>query len=180
MSAAYGHRAQPMLDSLAQAAFGLGAVRDWLVAGTRVEGAYTGAASLHAAQAALRPGTKQPFYCNYHCGRDAACTCRPPGSRGLETDLMLFLQGKGGRVLAVHVEYKHPGEALAHGQARAYPMRAACWCAGDYRPRRVMAHDDWLTVILCDPARHGEADLAQFDRVVTHAEAAAHVPGWPA
>ena len=180
MTARYGHRAQPMLDSLAQAAFADRALRDWLVAGTRAGAAYKGSASLHAAQAALRPATRQPFYCNYFCGRDAQCRCRPPGSRGLETDLMLFLQDQGGRVLAVHVEYKHPGERLSSGQAAAYPMRAACWCSGEYRPRTVMAHDDWLTIILCDPDRHPAEELAWFDKVIPHAAMTQHVPGWPA
>lgn len=175
----YSGRAQPYLDAIGAAIFANGILRDWIVAGTRAD-AWRGAVSLHDRQRALTPKTqKQPFFCNYFCGLDSRCTCRPDGTKGLETDLMAFLQDAQGRILAIHLEYKHPREELSPGQAAAYPMRAACWATGTYRPKRVMPHHDRLCVILCDPAFHTASELAHFDRVISHTDAAARVPGWP-
>ncbi len=174
------HTAQPYLDAIAAAIHAGQDIRDWLVAGTRGD-AWRGALSLHDRQHALRrKGQKQPFYCNYHCGLDSRCTCRPDGTTALETDLMAFLAHDTGKVLALHLEFKHHREPLKPGQAAAYPMRAACWARGDHCPRTVMPHDAWMTVIVCDPAFHPAAELAHFDRVLSHADAATRIPGWPA
>lgn len=175
----YSDKAQPFLDAIAAAIFAGQGVRDWLVAGTRAEAGYTGASSLHDLQYSLRPSTKQPFYVNYWCGRDSRCSCRPPESTGLETDLMAFLRSANRRVLALHLEFKHPRERLGHGQALAYRLRAACWCSGDYRPRTVMRHDDWLTAIVCDPGFHPSTELDHFDKVISHREAPRLFEGYP-
>jgi hypothetical protein len=178
--AAYSAKAQPFLDAIAQAAFASRSVQDWLLRDTPHAAHYAGATSLHVAQAAARPTTKQPFYCNYWCGRDARCTCRPEGSTGLETDLMLFLGAGEGRRLAIHVEFKHAGEQLRPGQAEAYPMRAACWAGGNYRPGSVMPHDDWLTAIFCGDDECTAPALAPFQRRIGHGEARGMIPGYPA
>ena len=177
--AGYSNRAQPYLDAIARAAFAEARVRDWLLAGTRHAAGYAGAASPHTAQNALRPNTKQPFYSNYWCGRDSRCTCRPAGSKGLETDMMLFLEAGSGRRLGLHPEFKAVGEKASFGQAEAYRMRVACWSGGSYRPGSVMPHQDWACVIVCRRVEHPGAELAHFDRVIDHAEAAAMIPGWP-
>lgn len=177
--AAYSTKAQPYLDAIALAAFSQPRVRDWLLLGTELEARYAGAASLHEEQAAVRPGTRQPFYCNYWCGRDARCTCRPKGSTGLESDLMLFLGTPDGRRLGLHIEFKHTGEPLRPGQAEAYPMRAACWAEGPYRPRGVLAHDDWLTVLFCGDEDLVSPRLAPFQRRIGHAEARKVIAGYP-
>ena len=177
--AGYSDRAQPYLDALARAAFDAASVRDWLLSGTQHAGTYAGARSLHNEQFALRPNTKQPFYCNYWCGRDTRCTCRPEGSRGLESDLMLFLENAAGRRLGLHLEFKAPGERLSFGQAQAYRMRAACWSSGAYRPRSVMPHQDRACVIVCRRLEHDARELTHFDRVIDHTDAAAFIPGWP-
>lgn len=175
----YSHKAAPYLDAFALAMFASPELRDWLLQGTEFEASYAGAECLNDMQHALRPNTKQPFYVNYWCGRDSRCTCRPPGSKGLETDLMIFLRNGQGRKLGIHIEFKHPKETLSFGQAEAYPMRASCWATGSYRPRSVMAHDDWMTAILCGDDELGSSALEPFQRQMGHRAAARLIPGWP-
>jgi hypothetical protein len=167
--ARYSSWAQPYLDAIAAGVFGQQAVRDGLVAGTAMAGRY------HGAQ--LRRGTRKPFWANLFCGRDAACTCRVPGSRALESDALFVLKAASGQRLAVHVEFKHPQEAWQPGQAEGYPLRAACWANRARCPARVVPHDDWLCVAFCGDGQ--AAALAAFDRVISHAEAAVLNPDWP-
>jgi hypothetical protein len=175
--ARYSGRAQPFLDAIAAGVFGHQAVRDGLLAGTAQAAAFRGARAMAAEQERLRPGTRQPFWANVFCGRDAACTCRVPGSRSLESDAVFVLEAVSGRRLALHVEFKHPGEAWQPGQAEGYPLRAACWADRARCPARLVPHDAWLCVVFC---RGDEsAATAVFDRVVSHAEAARLIPGWP-
>ena len=180
MTNADSSRAQPFLDAAAEVVFSSQTVRDWLVARTRHAQAYTGAKSLHREQERLRPGTKQPFYCNYWCGKDSGCTCRIEGSRSLETDAMFFLEAGSGRRLGMHVEFKHAGEPLLPGQAEGYSLRAECWATRRiYDPRTVLPHDDWLTVIFCGDVETQEPAVAPFDRRIGHGEAGRIVPGYP-
>ena len=181
MTQAYSHMAQPYLDAIASAVFSGQPVRDWLVEATRHASGYKGAKSLHREQGPVRgSGMKQPFYCNYWCGKDSRCTCRIEGSRSLETDAMFFLESGSGRRLGVHVEFKHAGEQLQFGQAEGYPLRAACWACRSRCPGPVVPHDDWLTVIFCgDAEKHGQ-QFAPFDRRIGHDEARAVIPGYPA
>ncbi len=172
-------KAQPYLDAIAAAVFASQQVRDWLVAGTSLAQAYAGAKSLHEEQQRLRPGTKQPFYCNYWCGKDSDCTCRVEGSRSLETDAMFFLEAVSGRRLGVHVEFKHPGESLGFGQAEGYPLRAACWADSGRCPRRVVPHHDWLAAISCGDAEAHSGPVAPFDRRIGHGEARRVIPNYP-
>ena len=180
MAAPYSYRAQPFLDAIAAAVFSRQAVRDWLVAETRLAQVYTGAVSLHQQQERLRPGTKMPFYCTYFCGKDSRCTCRIERSRSLETDAMFFLEAGSGQRLGVHVEFKHAGESLRPGQAESYPLRAACWVRRSQCPRTVLPHDDWLTVIFCGDAETQEPAVAPFDRRIGHIEARKMIPDYPA
>ena len=175
----YSSRAQPFLDAIANAAFAGPEIRNWLLAGTKAASRWPAPVSLHEHQHALRPNTRQPFYSNYWCGKDSRCTCRPEGSRALETDMMLFFENEDGDRLAVHVEFKAPGEKLSFGQAEAYRMRAECWARGQYRPRSVMPHQHLVTVIFCATAEHPAAELAFFDRVIAHADARDIIPGYP-
>ncbi|MXW93089.1 MAG: hypothetical protein F4114_12210 [Rhodospirillaceae bacterium] len=179
MAKRYSDKAQPYLDAIANAVFSEQSARDWLVARTHHTPAYNGARSLHREQHALRPKTKQPFYCNYWCGKDARCTCRIAGSKSLETDAMFFLEAGSGRRLAAHVEFKHPGEPLRLGQAEGYPLRAACWADRDRCPGTVLPHDDWLTVIFCGDTEIDDRSVDPFDRRIGHSEARATIPGYP-
>lgn len=176
---AYSARAQPYLDAVAAAAFGQQGVRDGLVSGTALADRYRGSASLHAQQAARRKPMRQPFYSTYWCGRDRACTCRVEGARGLETDMMLFVQAQDGRRLGISVEMKASGDRLRPGQAACYALRAACWCEGRTGYSAIVPHDDWMTVILCPDADLGDGDVALFDRAIGHGAAAQRIAGWP-
>ena len=93
---------------------------------------------------------------------------------------MFFLQAKSGRSLGIHVEFKHAGEPLLPGQAEGYPLRADCWASRSQRPKTVVPHDDWLTVIFCADAETQEPAVAPFDRHIGHVEARMMIPGYPA
>lgn len=178
----YSDKAQPYLDAIAESVFTSQAVRDWLIAGTPAEVSYTGAGILIEEQRAVRwrsKPTKQPFWANYFCGRDSRCTCRIEGSKALESDAIFFFQ-RVGRVLAVHVEFKHKNESFQFGQPEGYPLRAACF-AKTYRQRPALnAHDDWVTALFCDEGSLSDPRLSYFQRVITHGEAARMIGEYPA
>lgn len=180
--AAYSQKAQPFLNAIADGIFTSVEVRNWLIAQTNAASSYKSAAILIEEQKAVRwhkKPTLQPFWANYHCGRDADCTCRIVGSKSLESDAIFFLQNGSGRILAVHIEFKHPKEPFGFGQPEGYPMRADCF-ARTHRERSTLnAHDDWITVIFCDEATLSDQRLSHFERVITHREAAAMIPNYP-
>ncbi|OYX74703.1 MAG: hypothetical protein B7Y77_03170 [Bradyrhizobium sp. 35-63-5] len=179
---AYSGKAQPFLDSIAESVFTSQDVRDWLIKGTSMAADYTGSSVLIEEQRAVRwrrTQTKQPFWANYWCGRDSRCTCRIEGSRGLESDAIFFFRNFANRVLAIHVEFKHPNERFTFGQPEAYPLRAAFFTR-TWRDRpTVNAHDDYLTAIFCGAESLADPRLLNFHRVITHAEAARMIQAYP-
>jgi hypothetical protein len=179
---AYSGKAQPYLNAIADSAFTSQGVRDWLIKGTPVEADYVGSAVLIDEQQATRwrrQRTKQPFWANYWCGRDSRCTCRIEGSKGLESDAIFFFRNGSSRVLAVHVEFKHPREPFGFGQPESYPLRAACFVTTHHQRLTLNAHHDWTTVIFCGSETLSDPRLSNFQRVVTHDEAAGIIPNYP-
>jgi hypothetical protein len=179
---AYSGKAQPYLDAIAAAIFVSREARDWLIAGASAAATYRGADVLIEEQRAVRwrgKATRQPFWANYHCGRDGACACRIEGSRSLESDAIFFLRNAAGRVLAAHVEFKHPREPFRPGQPEGYPLRAACFARTHASRPTLNAHDDWTTILFCDEAARADPRSAHFQRVITHAEAARTIPAYP-
>ena len=178
----YSERAQPYLDAIAQAIFSQERVRNWILIGTRHEAAYANAKCLYGEQEACRRKIKQPFYCNYWCSwceSDTNCGIRFDGSRPIETDMMTFPESDKGRRLAMHIEFKRDGEILGFDQAEAYPFRAECWATNRYRPRSVMAHQDWLTAIFCGDDAKDSLAAAPFDRRIGHSEARSIIESYP-
>jgi hypothetical protein len=179
---AYSGKAQPYLDAFAATFFADGRFRDWVIAGTSAEPVYTGASVPIDEQKETRwrtRRTKQPFWANYWCGKDSACTCRIEGSKGLESDAIFFLRNSDQRTLAVHLEYKHPGEAFGYGQPEAYPLRAACFARTHKDRPTMLAHDDWTTVLICGSETLADARISCFARVITHDEACERISCWP-
>jgi hypothetical protein len=175
-------KAQPYLDAIAESVFTSQGVRDWLITGTPAEANYTGCGVLIDEQREVRwrPGpTKQPFWANYHCGRDSSCTCRINGSRALESDAIFFFRNNLKRILAVHVEFKHPKEPFKFGQPEAYPLRAACFVETHHERPRLNAHHDSTTVIFCGVESLSDQRLSNFQRVITHSEAAGMIATYP-
>jgi hypothetical protein len=180
--AAYSGKAQPYLDAIAESVFTSQDVRDWLIMGTPVEAKYARSGVLTDEQRAVRwrtKPTKQPYWANYWCGLDSRCTCRIAGSKGLESDAIFFFRNSSDRVLAVHVEFKHPNEAFSFGQPEAYPLRAACFAKTHHRRPTLNAHDDWTTVIFCGAEARSDQRLSCFHRVITHGEAARMIRTYP-
>jgi hypothetical protein len=179
---AYSGKAQPYLDAIAEAIFRSQHVRDWLLKGTTVEATYAGSDVLIDEQRAVRwrtKPTKQPFWANYWCGRDSQCTCRIEGSKGLESDAIFFLRNSSNRILAAHVEFKHARETFGFGQPEAYPLRAACFAKTHHSRPTINPHDDWTTVIFCGAESLSDQRLSNFQRVITHGEAARMIAAYP-
>ncbi len=178
----YSAKALPYLCAIAQSVFTSQDVRDWLIEGTVVAAEYTGSKVLEFEQEAVRWAkgkTKQPFWSNYHCGRDSQCTCRVEGSRSLESDAIFFFQNAKSRVLAVHVEFKRPGESFLHGQPEGYPCRAKCFVE-TWRDRPTLnEHHDWTTVLFCGPETLLDARCSFFSRLIVHSDAAQKISGYP-
>ena len=175
----YSPVATPALSAFAAAVFARQDLRDWLVDSTPFAAAYRGARSLHEEQRVRRGAMKQPFFVNYWWGDKTLASCRTPGSTRAEVDAMLFLEAPSLRRLAIHIEFKTPGERLPHDQADAYAPRAA-WFADRARcPRNMVPHDDWLTLGICGEDEATSPSFAGFGRVVSHAEIAARVPDYP-
>jgi len=105
--------------------------------------------------------------------------CRIEGSKGLESDAIFFLRNGLGRILAVHIEFKHPNEPFGFGQSESYPLRAACFMKTHHERPTLNAHDDWATVLFCGVDTLSDHRLANFQRVITHEEAAAMIRGYP-
>lgn len=178
----YSSKAQPYLDAIANGVFSSEKVRDWLVKGTPAEVEYLGSQPLLGEQRKVRwqrGPTKQPFWANYWCGKDSRCTCRIEGSRGLESDAIFFLRSPSGRVLAVHVEFKHAFEAFGYGQPEAYPLRAACFAKTFQTRATINPHHDWTTILFCGEDALPDQRISNFQRVITHTEAAAVIPRYP-
>lgn len=93
--------------------------------------------------------------------------------------MILMFEALNGRSLALHIEFKHPGERLSPGQAEAYPLRAACWASGNYRPRSLPTHDDWMTAIFMEDAQLQNPLYAPFNKRVGHNAARNVIPGYP-
>ena len=172
--AAYSAKAQPYLDAIAEGLFSSIHARNWLIKDT--------SEIFVEEQRAVRSAkkrTKQPFWANYFCGRDSRCTCRIQGSKSLESDAIFFFKNQATRVLAVHVEFKHPREPFEFGQPEGYPLRADCFARTCAQRSGLNAHHDWTTVIFCGPECLSDKRLSNFQRVITHAEAARMLSGYP-
>lgn len=180
---AYSSKAQPYLDTIAEGIFSSEKIRDWLISGTPAEAGYLRADVLideHRKVRWQRTQTKQPFWANYWCGKDSRCTCRIEGSKGLESDAIFFLRNRTTRrVLAVHVEFKHPNEAFGFGQPEAYPLRADCFARTHSARPTINPHDDWATVIFCGDDALADRRISNFNRVITHREATVMIPAYP-
>lgn len=179
---AYSGKAQPYLDAFAAAFFEAAEFRDWVLSGTQAAAEYTGADVLHDEQRAVRwakKPTKQPFWANYWCGKDSKCTCRVDGSKGLESDAIFFLRNDAGRVLAVHLEFKHRGESFGFGQAQSYPLRAACFARTHAERKTVNAHDDWVCIVLCGSDAKVDPQLKHFDRAIFHEDVRERYQAFP-
>jgi hypothetical protein len=176
----YSEKAQPFLDAIGAAVLSLADVRDWILSGIPTATEYIGATTAADEQRFKRGTTKQPFWANYWCGLDTRCMCRIDGSKALESDAIFFLRNTTGRTLALHIEFKHPKEPFGYGQPEGYPLRAACFTRTWASRKSILPHEDWATVIFCGPEAVLDHRIKSFQRIITHAEAQAQIPGYPA
>ena len=169
----YQPRAQPYLDAFVDAMLHNQNARAELVRSTSLEREFSETTVPFKEQHASRDPSdkmKQPFWANYWSEPCARCDCRPPGSKTMEIDALIFLRNVSGKVLAVHVEFKADDERLSDDQARAYAPRAQCYLEGRKSRKGVLRHDEFMTVLL-----HGAGDtvvdLAEhFTKCFTHSD----------
>ena len=153
---------------IANAILSDGDFRSWFLSETRLGEKVKLAIPVGEAQGRLRsPTIKNPYWFNYWCGKDSRCTCKI--GTGIETDILLIL-AYGERKLGLHIEVKRPGEMLGNGQAESYPRRAACWADAETKPRTVLSHDDYLTVLVCGENLASDPRLSHFDKVIYHSD----------
>lgn len=153
-----------------------GDFRKWLLAGTKHEASE--ARPVGEIQGSLRnQPLKNPYWFNYWCGKDAKCDCRI--GTGIETDILLILDCADSRRLGLHIEIKRPGEHLGNGQAESYPRRAACWANPDTKPKTVLPHQDFLTMLICGRDLASDERLRYFDKVIFHDDVAQRIEIYP-
>ena|SRR5882672_10706136 len=163
---------------VAQAILESSPFRQWLLAGTQYEKGARQARPVGEIQRGLRsPTMKNPYWFNYWCGKDSKCACRI--GTGIETDILLILDCANDRRLGLHIEIKRPGEQLGRGQAESYPRRAACWANPNTRPKTVLPHQDFLTMLICGRELEADGRLQFFDKVIFHDDVAQKIRVYP-
>jgi hypothetical protein len=79
----------------------------------------------------------------------------------------------------MHVEFKHAYEAFGYGQPEAYPLRADCFAKTFQARPTINAHHQWTTVLFCGEDALSDERVSNFQRVVTHTEAADMISNYP-
>jgi hypothetical protein len=166
--------ARPIADAI----LGSRDFRRWLFSGTKYGALDCDFVPAGPLQAALRsPTMKNPYWFNYWCGRDARCACRI--GTGIETDMLFILSLPGGTQTALHIELKRPHEHLGEGQAESYPRRAACWSDKMSRPKTVLPHNEFITMLVCGSELASDPRTNHFDKVVVHEQLAKLIQPYP-
>jgi hypothetical protein len=139
-------------------------------------------------QKMLRERSEGTKYWWYHHYQEK---CRCGGCSGQETDILAIFETEGDKLserdrrFAIHVEVKHPRDEFKEAkdgklsQAEAYRVRARCWVAK--KPKRVLAHTDATTLLLCSETRRRdyEPHSKHFDKMITFEEIAMAFPNDP-
>jgi hypothetical protein len=153
--------------------------REWFLAGTKFAAIARKAYSLAELQSSLRttPVAKKWFWFNVFCPKDGSCECR--GEKGIETDILLIFKSPDKSQFAVHVEVKPPNEGFLPDQAESYPRRGACWANTATRPRTVVAHDNFTTVLVCGENLRSDLRRSKFDYTWFHRDIEKHLSPYP-
>jgi hypothetical protein len=164
---------EPFAESLADDA----AFRSWVLRRAGLGDFANSAVCLRDEQRAIRPSAKF-WWKNFYC-HEKRCIC--PGLAGREIDVLAIFRDSAGRTVGLHVECKHPKDEFSVDQAKGYQLRASCWGPQRRNPPRVMAHDEAVTILICDRGNaHKDSDVKAFDVVLYFDEIGAHIPGFPA
>lgn len=167
--------ARPLADALIESA----EFRQWALAGTCYQdraASWRHDGEMQRAQRG-RPSMTNPYWFNYWCGKDTRCSCRI--GTAVETDILLIFEDDPVGRVALHVEVKRPGDSLGDGQAATYPRRAACWAMEATRPRGVVAHSEFATILACGENLADAPDVVAFDRVLFHSDIGKRLSPYP-
>ncbi len=142
--------------------------REWFLSRTKLGAIAREACPLAELQASLRttPSARKWFWFNVFCPKDGSCECR--GNKGIETDILLVFKSPDDARFAVHVEVKPPNEDFLPDQAESYPRRGACWANAVTRPRTVVAHDNFTTILVCGENLRSDLRRSAFDDTHFH------------
>ncbi len=153
--------------------------REWFLMGTKCGAMAREARPLAELQASLRttPSAKKWFWFNVFCPKDRRCACR--GEEGIETDILLLFKAPDNSRFAVHVEVKPPNEDFLPDQAESYPRRAACWANTATRPRTVVAHGSFTTILVCGENLSSDARRLNFDQTHFHQDIEKRLSPYP-
>jgi hypothetical protein len=178
----YQLAAQPYLDAIARGIQRQAASRAFLLWKTEYQHSYSDAEPLWQEQWKKRDprdSLKCPFWSNYSYNPCQSCNCRIDGSASMEIDAMFFLRNSAGKTMAIHIEVKRHHEPLLHGQAEAYRLRAACYRDQRRVRRGIIAHDHFITVLVCGAGKDVHSAKNYFDRVILHEDAREVFLGYP-
>jgi hypothetical protein len=164
----YSKNEFPYARPIANALLTDASFREWFLADTKFEAIAREASPLAELQASLRttPNARKWFWFNVFCPKDGSCECR--GEKGIETDILLVFKSSDKSQFAVHVEIKPPNEDFLPDQAESYPRRGACWANAATRPRTVVAHDSFTTILVCGENLRSDLRRSQFDDTRFH------------
>ena len=153
--------------------------RQWFLADTKFAAVAADALPLGEDQSSLRstPNSKRWWWFNHYCPKDGSCTCKL--GTGLETDILIIFEVIHEIRFALHVEVKRPSETLGDGQAETYPRRAACWSEPTTRPRRILAHEDYVTVLVCGDNLRADSRRSAFDQTRFHRDIEQRISPYP-
>jgi hypothetical protein len=168
--ASYSERELRYARPVANAILNDPAFREWLLSGTHHVSYKDGEPAGDIQGTYRSKNLKNPYWFNYWCPRDAKCECRI-GS-GIETDIFLILVRPSAERLGLHLEIKRPGDKLRVGQAESYARRAACWANPSTRPKTVMPHDHFVTILIGGRELNRRELIRHFDKVIFHDEVA--------
>ncbi|MDO9458591.1 MAG: hypothetical protein Q7N95_00510 [Alphaproteobacteria bacterium] len=136
----------------------------WFVSHTKFAGS---GVTFHSCRANHPWGT-HPFRYTDETGTEAVVP------RQSETDVLLLLKDKNGRIVGVHVENKVGAGKFTHDQVEMYPQRAAHWVGNE----RYGCYEDF-DIVLIAPEMFRERNTrqaAQFPAFISHELIGQHIP----
>jgi len=151
--------------------------RQWFLSGTTFANIAGDVHPLPEDQAKLRTTerAREWWWFNYFCHDDCSCAV----NRNTETDILIIFATTSGFRFAVHVEIKLPGKKLEPGQAETYPRRAKCWAHPNTRPKPVLAHDGFVTILVCGDNLESDGRRSNFDDTRFHRDIEQRLSPYP-
>ncbi len=155
-----------------------GEFREWMLLKSGLQGREKGAKLLDREQYDCRKSKPAFWWKDNYCGRKSACPFHACG----QTDLLAVFKLSDDNCVALNIEVKHPGERpLDKDQVDSCLKRAECWRTNSTRPKRILPHEQSVTLLVCSEAfekTHG-ALTQLFDRTISIEQLAGRISPYP-